>query len=107
MTETAVPDTEAPEAADADERDVERRTSPVELLWDLVFVFAITQVTTLLSRHLTWAGFGRAMLILALVWWAWSAFVWVANAQTDDTTTLRVTLLLATAFIFELRGFTR
>jgi low temperature requirement protein LtrA len=78
----------------------ERRTSPVELLWDLVFVFAVTQVATLLSRHLNWAGFGRAMLILALVWWAWSAFVWAANAQNDDTTTLRLALLVSSAFIF-------
>jgi low temperature requirement protein LtrA len=81
-------------------RRAERRTSPIELLWDLVFVFAITQVTTLLSRHLSWAGFGRAMLILALVWWAWSAFVWAANAQDNDSVTLRLALLVATAFIF-------
>jgi low temperature requirement protein LtrA len=78
----------------------ERRTSPLELLWDLVFVFAITQVTTLLSRHLDWSGFGHAMLILALIWWAWSAFVWAANAQESDATSLRLALLVATAFIF-------
>jgi low temperature requirement protein LtrA len=78
----------------------ERRTSPIELLWDLVFVFAITQVATLLSRHLDWAGFGRAMLILGLVWWAWSAFVWAANAQESDALTLRLALLVASAFIF-------
>jgi low temperature requirement protein LtrA len=40
------------------------------------------------------------MLVLALVWWAWSAFVWAANAQTTGSPTLRVTLLLATLFIF-------
>ncbi len=78
----------------------ERRSGPVELLWDLVFVFAITQVTTLLSSELTWAGFGRSMLVLALVWWAWSAFVWAANASEPDSWALRVTLLLATVFIF-------
>jgi low temperature requirement protein LtrA len=82
------------------EAGAERRTSPLELLWDLVFVFAITQVTTLLSRHLDWSGFGHAMLILALIWWAWSAFVWAANAQDSDATSLRLALLLATAFIF-------
>ena len=68
----------------------ERRTAPVELLWDLVFVFAITQVTTLLWRDLTWAGFGRSMLVLALVWWAWSAWVWAANAQTAGSPMLAV-----------------
>jgi low temperature requirement protein LtrA len=78
----------------------ERRTSPLELLWDLVFVFAITQVTTLLSRHLDWSGFGHAMLILALIWWAWSAFVWAANAQASEATSLRLALLVATALIF-------
>ena len=78
----------------------ERRTSPVELLWDLVFVFAVTQVTTLLSRDLSWAGFGRAMLVLALVWWAWSAFVWAANAQLETSATLQVCLLVSSVSIF-------
>ncbi|MBV9714709.1 MAG: low temperature requirement protein A [Solirubrobacterales bacterium] len=78
----------------------ERRTTPVELLWDLVFVFAVTQVTTLLSSDLTWPGFARAMLVLALVWWAWSAFVWAANAQASSSGALRVILLAATVFVF-------
>ena len=78
----------------------ERLTTPVELLWDLVFVFAVTQVTTLLALDLTWAGFGRAMLVLALVWWAWSAFVWAANAQAPDSPTLRATLLVGLVLIF-------
>jgi low temperature requirement protein LtrA len=78
----------------------ERRTSPIELLWDLVFVFAITQVTALLSRDLSWAGFGRSMLVLALVWWAWSAFVWAANAADDDSAVLRGVLLLGMLLIF-------
>ena len=78
----------------------QHRTTPVELLWDLVFVFAITQVSSLLSRDLSWAGFGRSMLVLALVWWAWSAFVWAANAQTQTSGTLRVCLLLSTVLIF-------
>ena len=81
-------------------REMERRTSPVELLWDLVFVFAVTQVTALLAHSLTWAGFGRSMLVLALVWWAWSAFVWAANAQDTDSPALRGSLLLAMVLIF-------
>jgi low temperature requirement protein LtrA len=78
----------------------ERRTSPIELLWDLVFVFAITQVTALLSHDMSWAGFGRSMLVLALVWWAWSAFVWAANAADDDSVVLRAVLLLGMLLIF-------
>jgi low temperature requirement protein LtrA len=78
----------------------ERRTGPVELLWDLVFVFAITQVTILLSHDLSWAGFGRSMLVLALVWWAWSAFVWAANAQEGDSPVLRASLIGGMVMIF-------
>jgi low temperature requirement protein LtrA len=78
----------------------ERRTSPVELFWDLVFVFAVTQVTALLVREPSWSGFGKSMLLLALIWWAWSAFVWAANAQATNSLTMRGVLLLATLFIF-------
>jgi low temperature requirement protein LtrA len=79
---------------------VERRTSPVELLWDLVFVFAITQVSSLLGHDLTWSGFGKSMLVLALVWWAWSAFVWASNAVDPDSPVLRGSLFLGMILIF-------
>src|ERR687888_1948135 len=82
------------------ERDFERRTGPIELLWDLVFVFAVTQVTTLLSRDLSWAGLGRSLLVLALVWWAWSAYVWAANAQDTGSPVLRPALLAAMVLVF-------
>ena len=86
--------------APSDGLEEERRTSPLELLWDLVFVFAVTQVTTLLHSELTWAGFGRSMLVLALIWWAWSAFVWAANAQSAGSPAMLASLLVATSFIF-------
>jgi low temperature requirement protein LtrA len=78
----------------------ERRTTPVELLWDLVFVFAITQVTSLIAHDLSWANVGRGLLVLALVWWAWSAFVWATNASDPDSAVLRAVLLVATVLIF-------
>jgi low temperature requirement protein LtrA len=78
----------------------EQRTTPVELFWDLVFVFAITQVSTLLAHHLTWEGFGESMLVLALVWWAWSAFVWVTNAHDPDDAPVRGALFLAMILAF-------
>jgi low temperature requirement protein LtrA len=84
----------------AAEPATERRTTPVELLWDLVFVFAVTQVTTLLVHGTSWARLGEAMLVLALVWWAWSAFVWAANAQEEQSRILRACLLAGTALIF-------
>ncbi len=78
----------------------ERRTSPVELLWDLVFVFAITQVTTLIVNDLTWAGFGHGLLVLALVWWAWSAFVWAANAEDEGSRAFHGILLVGMMLVF-------
>ena len=99
----------APQQPGADETPVgpetaadaaERRTTPVELLWDLVFVFAVTQVTTLFAHRPTWAGFGQSLLALALVWWAWSAFVWAANAQEESSATMRACLLSGTVLIF-------
>ena len=78
----------------------ERRTSPVELLWDLVFVFAITEVSVLLGHHLSWGGVGRSLIVLALIWWAWSAFVWAANAHDSSSPTLQAALLLGLVLIF-------
>src|SRR6185437_3810944 len=86
--------------APAGDPAIERRTTPIELLWDLVFVFAITQVTTLFAHDAKWRGLGEAMLILALVWWAWSAFVWAANAQEEQSRALRACLLAGTVLIF-------
>ena len=77
----------------------ERRTSSVELLWDLVFVFAVTQVTTLMANDLTWTGFGHGLLVLALVWWAWSAYVWAANAEQETSRELRLVLLVGMVFV--------
>jgi low temperature requirement protein LtrA len=78
----------------------ERRTGSVELFWDLVFVFAVTQVTTFLSHDISWSGFGRAMLLLALMWWAWSAFVWAANVEDEGSLILRSVLLVGMILIF-------
>jgi low temperature requirement protein LtrA len=78
----------------------ERRTTTVELLWDLVFVFAVTQVTTLLAADLNWIGFARAMLVLALIWWAWSAFVWATNAEEETSRAVTVVLLVGMIAVF-------
>jgi len=50
----------------------EQRATSLELFYDLVFVFAITQVSHLLLEHLTWAGAGQALLVLLVVWWSWN-----------------------------------
>jgi low temperature requirement protein LtrA len=57
----------------------EKRVAPLELFFDLVFVFALTQVTKLMSDSPTWEGLGQGMLLLALLWWAWGAYAWLTN----------------------------
>ena len=94
------PATDLPVAAVGPTELAEHRTTPVELLWDLVFVFAVTEVSSLMSHDLTWGWFARSMLVLALVWWAWSAFVWAANAQNATSGAVRACLLISTAVIF-------
>ena len=48
----------------------EKRVAPLELFFDLVFVFAVTQVTALMSHTPTWEGLGQGMLVLIALWWA-------------------------------------
>jgi low temperature requirement protein LtrA len=57
----------------------EERVTPLELFFDLVFVFAITQVTGFLAANETGEGLLRGALLLAVLWWAWAAYAWLTN----------------------------
>jgi low temperature requirement protein LtrA len=57
----------------------EQATTSVELLFDLVYVFAITQLSGLLIRRLTFAGAGHTAFLLLVVWWAWIYTTWMVN----------------------------
>jgi low temperature requirement protein LtrA len=72
-----------------------KRVSPLELFFDLVFVFAITQVTALMAGDPTWGGLGRGMLVLAAVWWAWAAYAWLTNEVDPDRPAVRVAMFAA------------
>jgi len=71
----------------------EARTTALELFYDLVFVFAITQVSQLLLDHLTWTGLGEASLVLLVVWWAWNYTTWVTNELDVDSIVVRMLLI--------------
>src|ERR687894_1768100 len=62
----------------------EKRVAPLELFFDLVFVFALTQVTLLMSDNPTWEGLGQGMLVLTALWWAWGAYAWLTNYIAAD-----------------------
>jgi low temperature requirement protein LtrA len=56
------------------------RVSTIELFFDLVFVFTITQVTHLVAHVANVWELGRAFLVLALIWWMFSAYAWLTNS---------------------------
>jgi low temperature requirement protein LtrA len=62
-----------------------------------VFVFAITQVTTFLSRDPTWPGLLRGLLMLSVLWWAWSSYAWLTNALDPEEGMVRLVVLAAIA----------
>ena len=64
--------------------EAEKRVAPLELFFDLVFVFALTQVTLLMSNNPTWEGLGQGVLVLAALWWAWGAYAWLTNYIAAD-----------------------
>jgi len=70
---TVEPAAGASEALPPAAEEAEQGVTPLELFFDLVFVFAITQVTALIADDPTWEGLARGMLILAVVWWPGSA----------------------------------
>ena len=75
----------------------EDRVLPLELFFDLVFVLAITQCTTLMSHHTTWEGLGQGMLVLALLWWSWTAYAWLTSVVDPEEGGVRIALFAAMA----------
>jgi low temperature requirement protein LtrA len=56
------------------------RVSTIELFFDLVFVFTITQFTAVLANHTTWIAFGQVLLMLGVTWWMYGGYAWLTNA---------------------------
>ena len=57
-----------------------QRVSTLELFFDLVFVFTVTQLTAVLSHDLSWASLGQVMVMLALIWWMYAGYAWLTNS---------------------------
>jgi low temperature requirement protein LtrA len=78
------------------ERDAEHQVTPLELFFDLVFVFAMTQVTSQLADDPTWDGVLRGMLVLAALWWGWAVYAWLTSAMDVDEGGVRLAMLAST-----------
>jgi low temperature requirement protein LtrA len=78
----------------------ESRVTPIELFFDLVFVFSITQVTALIANDLTAHGVIRGLLVLALLWWCWVGYAWLGNVVRADEGVGRVAMFSAMGAMF-------
>jgi low temperature requirement protein LtrA len=74
----------------------------VELFFDLVFVFAVTQVTGVIAHDLTWGGALHALIVFWLVWWAWTQYTWSLNTADTERIGVRLYTLAATGIAFVL-----
>jgi len=70
------------------------RVTYAELLFDLVFVFAVTQVSHTLLSHFTPLGAVETTLLLLSVWWVWVYTSWVTNWLNPELTPVRILLFL-------------
>jgi len=74
--------------------------TPLELFFDLVFVFALTQVTAYLAHELSWHGLLRGVLIVVLLWWAWTGYAWLANVVSAEQSQIKVVMLVSMVAMF-------
>lgn len=71
------------------------RVTTLELFFDLAFVFAFTQVSRLMAQQHDAIGIVQGLVILALLWWSWTSFGWLANLAHADAGVVRVAMLVA------------
>ena len=78
----------------------EARVTPIELFFDLVFVFSLTQVTALMAATPTGTGIVRGLLVLALLWWCWVGYAWLGNVVQAEEGLGRAAMFSAMAAMF-------
>jgi low temperature requirement protein LtrA len=77
-------------AEEAESLELEHRVTALELFFDLVFVFAITQVTGYLADNSTWVGLLQGLFLLGALWWAWAAYAWLTNTLDPEEGAVRL-----------------
>ena len=71
--------------------------TPLELFFDLVFVLALTQCTALMAHEPTWEGIAKGLLVLGVLWWAWTAYAWLTSVVDPEEGTVRLAMFAAMA----------
>jgi low temperature requirement protein LtrA len=80
--------------------DASARVTTFELFFDLVYVFAFTQVSGLMAETHTPIGILQALVVLGLLWWTWASYSWLGNQAPADQAAMRVGMSLAMIAIF-------
>ena len=75
----------------------DERVTPLELFFDLVFVLALTQCTTLIVAPPTWEGLLKGMLVLGMLWWSWVGYAWLTSVVDPEEGTVRLVIFAAMA----------
>ena len=78
----------------------EAKVSPLELFFDLVFVFALTQITAFLAADPTFPQLGRGLVLLAITWWAWSGYAWLTSTVDPELVLPRLVMFGAMVAMF-------
>jgi low temperature requirement protein LtrA len=73
------------------------RVTPLELFFDLVFVLAITECTSLMSHDPTWSGLAQGLLVLGVLWWAWTSYAWLTSVIDPEAGAVRLVFFAAMA----------
>src|SRR5215475_5306577 len=73
------------------------RVTPLELFFDLVFVLAITQCTALMAHNPTWSGLVQGLLVLGMLWWAWTGYSWLTSVIDPEEGAVRLVMFGAMA----------
>src|SRR2546423_15365860 len=73
------------------------QVTPLELFFDLVFVLALTQCTTLMSHDPTWSGLAQGLLVLGVLWWSWVGYAWLTSVIDPEEGAVRLVMFAAMA----------
>jgi low temperature requirement protein LtrA len=80
--------------ADQGADDLPLRVSTLEIFFDLVFAFTLTQLTAVLASDLSWLAVAQVLLVFGLLWWMYEGYAWLTNSRPPVGTTERVLLLV-------------
>jgi low temperature requirement protein LtrA len=90
----------APRRARVEAVGSQASVTPLELFFDLVFVFALTQITDLMAESPSVEGLVRGALILTVLWWCWVGYAWLCNVAKADEGVIRLAMFVAMGVLF-------